>query len=101
MKKYLAVLGLVLASTAHAETSIECTDPDECSAMWTHAMQSIQDATGMRLAIATDTRIETYNALYREDTHTFHGVVSRYPEGAGYNITVSVDAPDIRGTGDL
>lgn len=66
-----------------------CKSDRQCAAMWADAQETIGLASGMRVRLVTDARIETFVATgYGRMT----GTVMRYPDGAtNYVIKVSFE----------
>lgn len=56
--------------------------------MWLDAQQSLEEVTGMRLRLVTDTRLETFAAT-RPGMLT--GIVQKWPTGdAGYELRITL-----------
>lgn len=70
-----------------------CTAAKQCEAMWLQAQEVVQLATGMRLRIVTDSRLETFapNGYGR-----MGAAVLKYPVGDGYELRVQFEC--YRGT---
>lgn len=57
--------------------------------MWLQAQQTIQNITGMRLRIVTDTRLETFAPT---NFGRLGGAVLKYPvEGGAYELRVTLE----------
>jgi hypothetical protein len=103
MNKILFACALVLAASGCAvqpatpvkapevvntETPV-CESKTQCDRMWVDAQSSISTATGMKIRLLTDTRIETFSP------HTFgymSGVVTKYPISENkYEIRLQLD----------
>lgn len=71
--------------------------------MWIGAQETLQSLTGLRLRMATDTRLETFPPSSRRPTA---GSVSKYPLGDGrYEIRMRMecyysDCTDLRASGE-
>lgn len=44
------------------EPAARCSKPDQCEAMWAEALVQVQNLSGMKLQIATDSFAQTYNS---------------------------------------
>lgn len=58
----------------------ECSDKDQCEAMWVEAIEALQSATGMKIQTMSDVYLQTYT------THDFtavSGSVRKIPLGGG------------------
>lgn len=70
----------------------------QCSAMWAQATKDVENASGMRLRIATDALLETYvsNSASRQT-----GTVTKTPASDGsYQIEMALE-PWVRGQKDV
>lgn len=64
-----------------------CNNQKQCEAMWVEAQSAVQSYGGMKLQIATENRLETYNATAAS---RMGGTVIKYPVPDGsYEIRVS------------
>jgi hypothetical protein len=76
-----------------------CVGPVACGQMWINAQRSLENLTGMRLRMVTDTRLETFAAsTYSRMT----GVVVKYPLGGdAFELRVTLDCYSRAGCSDL
>lgn len=62
-----------------------CSSKDQCDAMWTKAIEEVQNLSGMKAQIATDSFVQTYNGTGGRLT----GTVKRVPQPDG---TTAIEA---------
>lgn len=87
------ILSAASASAAWAGAPV-CTEPRHCERMWAAAHDALTLATGMRIRLVSESRIETYPA---NDYGRLGGVVTKTPIGTGsYEISLSLEC--YRGT---
>lgn len=104
MKKIFSIIavislaGCVTTSPQRSQSYTPVTEPtptcqtqQECEAMWIEASDAVSQIGGMRVAIQTDSVIETYNSTR---IGNLRGRVTKSPlPGSGYEIRVSFSCP--------
>lgn len=76
-----------------------CTNDQQCAAMWTTAQDWVGTITGMRLRMATDTRLETFAPT---SFGRMGGVVTKYPVGEGaWEIRLRLECYHADSCGDM
>lgn len=102
MKRIVLVLllfpALAGAQAAAPQEAPVCHCPAQCDAMWAQATKDVENASGMRLRIATDALLETYvsNSASRQT-----GTVTKTPAAdGGYRIELALE-PWVRNQKDV
>lgn len=98
MNKLWMLAALVPAVAFGQDAAPVCHCQAQCSAMWAQATKDVENASGMRLRIATDALLETYvtNSASRQT-----GTVTKTPAGDGsYQIELALE-PWVRGQKDV
>jgi hypothetical protein len=88
MKK-LWMLAALVPAVAFGQEAPVCHCQAQCDAMWAQATKDVENASGMRLRIATDALLETYvsNNASRQT-----GTVTKTPIGGGaYTIALALE----------
>ena len=72
-------------------TAPRCSEPTQCKRMWIAAQDAIQTASGMRLRLVTEDRLETFAAMR---IGTLTGTVINFPMGGGvYEARARFECP--------
>jgi len=96
--KSIWMLAALLPAIAFGQEAPVCHCQAQCDAMWAQATKDVENASGMRLRIATNTLLETY-VSNRADLQT--GTVTKTPSAdGGYTIELTLE-PWYRGQKDV
>lgn len=97
--KRLWMLAVLLPAVAFGqEAAPVCHCQAQCDAMWAQATKDVENASGMRLRIATDALLETYVS---NNANRQTGTVSKTPRGNGaYAIELTLE-PWVRDQKDV
>lgn len=99
MKLNGALLALVLASQAvGAQDAPVCHCATQCAAMWARATSDVENASGMRLRLVSDTMLQTY---VTDNASRQTGTVNKLPQSDGaYAIVLTLES-SYRGQQDV
>lgn len=97
MKRVIFSL-LLLPAVAFGQEAPVCHCQAQCDAMWAQATRDVENASGLRIRLATPTLLETY-VTHRADLQT--GTVTKTPvAGDSYAIELKLE-PWVRGQSDV